>query len=186
MSYRVAINGYGRIGQCVLRAIYESGLENLFQVVAINELSDLETVTYLTRYDTTHGRFPVPVGHNGKQLLVNGDTIQILSESDAEDLPWAELGIDLVLECSGSLKTVTAELHLQQWCASVCCFLSLRSPMKWMPLSWFTVSTSNCYAQSIPLVQQPLVPPTVLCRSWICWISTWASKAVSPPLFTPR
>lgn len=113
MSYRVAINGYGRIGQCVLRAIYESGLENLFQVVAINELSDLETVTYLTRYDTTHGRFPVPVGHNGKQLLVNGDTIQILSESDAEDLPWADLGIDLLFECSGSFKARSlAELHL--------------------------------------------------------------------------
>ena len=113
MSYRVAINGYGRIGQCVLRAIYENGLQNLFQVVAINELSDLETVTYLTRYDTTHGRFPVEVEHNGKQLLVAGDAIQILNESDAEDLPWADLGIELLFECSGSFKARSlADLHL--------------------------------------------------------------------------
>ncbi|WP_286236695.1 type I glyceraldehyde-3-phosphate dehydrogenase [Neptuniibacter halophilus] len=113
MSYRVAINGYGRIGQCVLRAIYENGVQDLFQVVAINELSDLETVTYLTRYDTTHGRFPVPVEHDGNQLLVNGDPIRILSESDAEDLPWAALGIDLLFECSGSFKARSlADLHL--------------------------------------------------------------------------
>ncbi|MCP4597176.1 glyceraldehyde 3-phosphate dehydrogenase NAD-binding domain-containing protein [Neptuniibacter sp.] len=113
MSYRVAINGYGRIGQSVLRAIYENGLQDQFQVVAINELSDLETVTYLTRYDTTHGRFPVSVEHDGKQLLVDDDAIQILNESDAEDLPWAALDIDLLFECSGSFKSRTlADLHI--------------------------------------------------------------------------
>ena len=113
MSYRVAINGYGRIGQSVLRAIYENGLQDQFQVVAINELSDLETVTYLTRYDTTHGRFPVSVEHDGKQLLVDDDAIQILNESDAEDLPWAALDIDLLFECSGSFKSrALADLHI--------------------------------------------------------------------------
>ncbi len=113
MSYRVAINGYGRIGQSVLRAIYENGLQHQFQVVAINELSDLETVTYLTRYDTTHGRFPVSVEHDSKQLLVDDDAIQILSESDAEDLPWTALDIDLLFECSGSFKSrALADLHI--------------------------------------------------------------------------
>lgn len=114
MTYRVAINGYGRIGQCVLRAIYENGYRDTLEVVAINELSDIDTVTYLTRYDTTHGRFPVAVDHNGTHLKVNGDQILILNESDPAKLPWDELGIDLVLECSGSFKDrATAEVHLQ-------------------------------------------------------------------------
>ncbi|WP_067985207.1 type I glyceraldehyde-3-phosphate dehydrogenase [Neptuniibacter pectenicola] len=115
MNYRVAINGYGRIGQCVLRAIYENGLQNFFQVVAINELSDIETVTYLTRYDTTHGRFPVPVSHDGETLLINGDKIRVINESEVTDLPWAELGIDLIFECSGSFKSRdAADRHLKQ------------------------------------------------------------------------
>jgi D-erythrose 4-phosphate dehydrogenase len=105
LSYRVAINGYGRIGQCVLRAIYENGLQAQLQVVAINELSDLDTVTYLTRYDTTHGRFPAIVDHNGSQLLINDDAIQILNETEVEKLPWADLGIDLLFECSGSFSS---------------------------------------------------------------------------------
>ncbi|WP_370277058.1 type I glyceraldehyde-3-phosphate dehydrogenase [Pontibacterium sp.] len=114
MTYRVAINGYGRIGQCVLRAIYENGYRDTLEVVAINELSDIDTVTYLTRYDTTHGRFPVAVDHNGTHLQVNGDQILVLNEADPAKLPWDDLGIDLVLECSGSFKDrATAEIHLQ-------------------------------------------------------------------------
>jgi len=104
MSFRVAINGYGRIGQCVLRAIYEGGYRDQLQVVAINELSDIDTVTYLTRYDTTHGRFPAPVDHNGQELLINGDSIQVLNKESATLLPWQELDVDLVLECSGSFS----------------------------------------------------------------------------------
>lgn len=114
MSYRVAINGYGRIGQSLLRAIYANGLQQQFQVVAINELSDLETVTYLTRYDTTHGRFPVPVSHDEQHLIVADDAIQILNVTEADSLPWAELSIDLLFECSGSFKSrAGAEVHLQ-------------------------------------------------------------------------
>ena len=114
MSYRVAINGYGRIGQSVLRAIYENGLQEQFNVVAINELSDLDTVTYLTRYDTTHGRFPVSVEHDGEHLLIGGDKIQVLSESSAEKLPWGDLGIDLLFECSGSFNSrAMADQHIQ-------------------------------------------------------------------------
>lgn len=110
--YRIAINGYGRIGQCVLRALVERGDPSL-EVVAINELSDLATITYLTRYDTTHGRFPGDVDNDGEALIINDQRIQVLCERDPQQLPWAALDIDLVLECSGSFKDrATAEQHL--------------------------------------------------------------------------
>lgn len=110
--YRVAINGYGRIGQCVLRALVERQLPFL-QVVAINELSDLETIAYLTRYDTTHGRFPGQLGIDGNHLVINGHPIRVLSEADPTRLPWQALGVDLVLECSGSFKSRhVAQQHL--------------------------------------------------------------------------
>jgi D-erythrose 4-phosphate dehydrogenase len=113
MSYRVAINGYGRIGQSVLRAIYTSPLRQQFTVVAINELADIDTLTYLTRYDTTHGRFPLPVDNNGHELLIDGDAIRIIREEDPERLPWQELDIDLLFECSGSFgDRATARRHL--------------------------------------------------------------------------
>ena len=114
MSYRIAINGYGRIGQSVLRALYTNPLFSHLKVVAINELADLETLTYLTRYDTTHGRFPVSVKNDGSQLLINGDRIRTFSETTVERLPWRQLDIDLVLECSGSYTDrVEANKHLQ-------------------------------------------------------------------------
>lgn len=113
MSYRIAINGYGRIGQSVLRALYERGLQHQLQVVALNELSDIETLTYLTRYDTTHGRFPLPVSHDGQHLLLNGDKIRVLSIEDPQQLPWAELDVDLVMDCSGSFSNLAqAQKHL--------------------------------------------------------------------------
>ncbi|QEW08066.1 type I glyceraldehyde-3-phosphate dehydrogenase [Nitrincola iocasae] len=113
MSYRIAINGYGRIGQSVLRALYERGLQHQLQVVALNELSDIETLTYLTRYDTTHGRFPLPVSHDGQHLLINGDKIRVLSIEDPQQLPWAELDVDLVMDCSGSFSNLAqAQKHL--------------------------------------------------------------------------
>jgi len=113
MAFRVAINGYGRIGQSVLRAIYERGLQHELQVVALNELSDIDTLTYLTRYDTTHGRFPLPVANDGEHLLIGDDRIRVLNREDPRQLPWAELGVDLVLECSGSFNSRDmAEQHL--------------------------------------------------------------------------
>ena len=113
MTYRVAINGYGRIGQCVLRALYENGYRDDFQVVAINELTDTRTLAYLTRYDTTHGRFPVEVDHNRDELIVGGDRIRVLSQRDPARLPWDRQEIDLLLECSGSFKDLkTAHQHL--------------------------------------------------------------------------
>nr|WP_299243545.1 glyceraldehyde 3-phosphate dehydrogenase NAD-binding domain-containing protein [uncultured Halomonas sp.] len=112
MPLRIAINGYGRIGQCVLRALIERNNANL-QVVAINELSDLETIAYLTRYDTTHGRFPGRIDTREGRLIINGQPISVVSEADPTKLPWRELEIDLVVECSGSFKDrATAQQHL--------------------------------------------------------------------------
>ncbi|MDN6336381.1 MAG: erythrose-4-phosphate dehydrogenase [Halomonas sp.] len=106
--YRIAINGYGRIGQCVLRALVERQTDAndpvAIDVVAINELSDAATISYLTRFDTTHGRFPGTVDNDEGHLIVNGQRIRLLSEPDPSRLPWRELDVDLVLECSGSFK----------------------------------------------------------------------------------
>jgi len=117
MNYRVAINGYGRIGQCVLRAIYERAVSlpstDTLQVVAINELSDIDTVTYLTRYDTIHGRFPLPVEQCEDALIINGDHIKVLNEADPSKLPWHELNVDLVIECTGSFTArAIAQRHI--------------------------------------------------------------------------
>ncbi|WP_251976298.1 type I glyceraldehyde-3-phosphate dehydrogenase [Salinicola avicenniae] len=112
MTYRVAINGYGRIGQSVLRALVERP-DLPLEIVAINELSNLETIAYLTRYDTTHGRFPGHVEARDGLLWINGRAIAIRSEAEPTALDWEALGIDLVLECSGSFKDrATAERHL--------------------------------------------------------------------------
>lgn len=114
MNFKVAINGYGRIGQSVLRAIYSSPFRSKFSIVAINELADIETLTYLTRYDTTHGRFPYPISYDNDILKVGDDSIKILNEADPSKLPWDELGVDLLFECSGTFEDrETAEIHLQ-------------------------------------------------------------------------
>lgn len=98
---RIAINGYGRIGRCVLRAIYEKGLEAQFQIVAINELADLETMAYLTQFDSTHGIFPGKVGRSDNGLLINGQEIAVFHEKAPAAISWDELNIDILLECSG-------------------------------------------------------------------------------------
>ncbi|MRI31530.1 erythrose-4-phosphate dehydrogenase [Endozoicomonas sp. OPT23] len=114
MAFRLAINGYGRIGQCVLRALYENGYRSELEIVAINELSDLDTLAYLTRYDTTHGRFPAKVCHEGEHLIVAGDRIKVFHEKDPRNVDWKSMNIDLLLECSGSFnERDMAELHLE-------------------------------------------------------------------------
>ncbi|KTD54911.1 glyceraldehyde 3-phosphate dehydrogenase [Legionella sainthelensi] len=101
MTIRVAINGYGRIGRCVLRAIFESKKQNEFEIVAINDLSAIDVTAHLTRYDTTHGRFPADVSVEGDMLIIDGHAIKIIAERNPANLPWKELNIDLVLECTG-------------------------------------------------------------------------------------
>ncbi len=113
MSYRIAINGYGRIGRCVLRALHESRALPDLQIVAINDLTDTHSLVYLTRYDSTHGRFPGKVeGHDGV-LSIDGQHVQVFSESDISRLPWGVLGVDLVMDCTGAFSDrATAALHL--------------------------------------------------------------------------
>lgn len=101
MSLRLAINGYGRIGRCVLRALHESPLRDQLQVVAINEPADLKSIEHLTKYDTTHGRFQGEVQQGDGALIVDGRSIDVTHHTDIADLPWAERDIDVVLECSG-------------------------------------------------------------------------------------
>jgi glyceraldehyde 3-phosphate dehydrogenase len=101
MSIRVAINGYGRIGRNILRAHYESGKTHDIQFVAINDLGDAATNVHLTRYDTVHGRFHGEVAVVGDAMVVNGDRIRVCAERNPTALPWKELGIDVVLECTG-------------------------------------------------------------------------------------
>lgn len=104
MAIKVAINGYGRIGRNVLRALYESGRKDI-QIVAINDLGNAETNAHLTRYDTVHGKFPGSVNVEGDRLVVNGDKIRACAERDPAKLPWKDLGVDVVLECTGIFRT---------------------------------------------------------------------------------
>src|SRR5687768_13119950 len=101
MTIKVAINGYGRIGRNILRALYESGRTNEIRIVAINDLGDAETNAHLTRYDTAHGKFNADVKVDGDHMIVNGDRIRVCAERDPAKLPWAELGVDVVFECTG-------------------------------------------------------------------------------------
>ena len=101
MAVKVAINGYGRIGRNVLRALYEAKRNNEIRIVAVNDLGDAETNAHLTQYDTAHGKFPGDVGVEGGDLVVNGDKIKVCAERDPAKLPWKELGVDIVLECTG-------------------------------------------------------------------------------------
>jgi glyceraldehyde 3-phosphate dehydrogenase len=101
MTIKVGINGYGRIGRNVLRALYEAGRTGEIQIVAINDLGDAATNAHLTRYDTAHGKFPGTVAVEGDSMVVNGDRIKVLAQRDPAKLPWGELGIDTVLECTG-------------------------------------------------------------------------------------
>lgn len=101
MTIKIAINGYGRIGRNILRALYESERNREIQIIAINDLGDAETNAHLTRYDTAHGRFPGKVSVEGEYMIVNGDRIRVLSERDPAKLPWGELKIDVVHESTG-------------------------------------------------------------------------------------
>ena len=101
MTIRVAINGYGRIGRNVLRAHYEGGKKHDIEIVAINDLGDPKTNAHLTRYDTAHGKFPGTVTVEGEYMVVNGDKIRVLANRNPAELPWGELGVDVVLECTG-------------------------------------------------------------------------------------
>ncbi len=114
MTIRVAINGYGRIGRNILRAHYESGKKHPIEFVAINDLGDAKINAHLTQYDTAHGRFPGKVSVDGDSIVVDGDRIRVLSSRNPAELPWGELGVDVVLECTGFFATKEkASAHLK-------------------------------------------------------------------------
>lgn len=114
MPIKVAINGYGRIGRNVLRALYESKRTHEIQIVAINDLGDAQTNAHLTRYDTAHGKFPGTVAVDGDTMIVNGDNIRVLANRNPAELPWGELGVDVVLECTGFFTSKEkASAHLR-------------------------------------------------------------------------
>ena len=114
MTIRVAINGYGRIGRNVLRAHYEGGKKHDIQIVAINDLGDPNTNAHLTRYDTAHGKFPGTVAVEGDSMVVNGDRIRVFANRDPAALPWGELGVDVVMECTGFFTSKEkASAHLK-------------------------------------------------------------------------
>ncbi|MHB1871992.1 MAG: type I glyceraldehyde-3-phosphate dehydrogenase [Steroidobacteraceae bacterium] len=113
MAIKVGINGYGRIGRNVLRALFEGKRAGEVQIVAINDLGDAKTNAHLTRHDTVHGRFPGEVKVEGDSLVVNGQPIRVLAERDPAKLPWGSLGVDFVLECTGLFTSkAKASAHL--------------------------------------------------------------------------
>ncbi|SPA56807.1 type I glyceraldehyde-3-phosphate dehydrogenase [Cupriavidus taiwanensis] len=114
MTIKVAINGYGRIGRNVLRAHYEGGKRHDIEIVAINDLGNAATNAHLTQYDTVHGRFPGEVAVDGDAFRVNGDRIRVLAQRNPAELPWGELGVDVVMECTGLFTTKDkASAHLK-------------------------------------------------------------------------
>jgi len=114
MAIKIGINGYGRIGRNILRAIHESGRAGEFDVVAINDLGDSTANAHLTRRDTAHGPFPGTVEVDGDDIIVNGDRIKVFAERDPAKLPWGELGVEVVFECTGFFRTrETAGKHIE-------------------------------------------------------------------------
>ncbi len=114
MAIKVAINGFGRIGRNVLRAVFEADLKDQFDIVAINDLGSVETNAHLLQYDTAHGRFNQQVSVDGENIVVGGDSFKVFAERDPAKLPWADLGVDVVMECTGVFRTrEAASAHLK-------------------------------------------------------------------------
>jgi len=112
MTLRVGINGLGRIGRCVLRALYENG-ENSIELVAVNGPAAAETHVHLLKYDSVHGRFGTPVAVEGEDLLIGGNVVRLFHERDPKNIPWGKLGVDMVIECTGKFnKRAEASQHL--------------------------------------------------------------------------
>ena len=113
MAIRVGINGYGRIGRNILRALYESGRDDI-EIVAINDLGNAETNAHLTRYDTAHGKFGKSVAVEGEDLVIEGDRIRVFAQRNPAEIKWGEVGVDVVLECTGLFTSkAKAGAHLQ-------------------------------------------------------------------------
>ena len=113
MTIKVGINGYGRIGRNILRALYESKRTNEIEIIAINDLGDTNTNAHLTQYDTAHGIFPGTVTVENDNMIINGDKVRVLSERDPSKLPWWKLGVDVVIESTGFFTSkAKAQAHI--------------------------------------------------------------------------
>jgi len=114
MTINIAVNGFGRIGRSIVRALYENGRNHEFNLVAINELAEPKGIAHLLKYDTTHGRFPFSVELNDTQLTIAGNDVQLTHIKNIEELPWQSLGVDLVLDCTGKFGNRSHGLMHQQ------------------------------------------------------------------------
>ncbi len=166
MTIRIAINGFGRIGRNVVRALYESGRRAEITVVAINELADAAGIAHLLKYDTSHGRFAWDVRQEREQLFVGDDAIRLLHEPTIAALPWRELAVDVVLDCTGVYGSREhGEAHLQAG-RRKCSF-----PTPAVTIStrrWSMASIRMNSAPSTALSPTPPAPPTALFRSLNC------------------
>lgn len=111
MTIKVAINGYGRIGRCVLRAIFEAKLDHTFQIVAINDTAGIQSTAHFTQFDSTHGRFNADITIDNQYLVINGQRILVVSEREPERLPWKALDVDILLECTGRFTSKAEALR---------------------------------------------------------------------------
>ncbi len=166
MAIRVAINGYGRIGRCILRSIFEYNRQHDFDIVAINDLSGINTTAHLTRYDSTHGRFPFEVAVDGDKLIVNGHAIKVTAQRDPSDLPWQALNVDLVFECTGRFTQRAAAMeHIKAGAKKVLisapgkdCDATIVYGVNHMSLqdSFQIVSNASCTTNCLAPVVKPL------------------------------
>jgi len=130
MAIKIAINGYGRIGRNILRALFEAERNKEFDVVAINDLGNAETNAHLTKYDTAHGRFPGEVKVEGEEMIVNGDRIKVFAERDPAKLPWGELGVNVPASLLQKKKPVpTLTVVQRKWLSRHLVVLMLMQPL---------------------------------------------------------
>lgn len=167
MPIKVAINGYGRIGRNILRALYESDKKNDIKIVAINDLGDADILAHLTQYDTAHGKFKGEVSIEGNDLIINGDKIRVYAQRDPEQLPWGELGVDVVLECTGIFTTKDkAQKHINAGAKKVIISAPASSPVdativfgvndKTLKASDTIISNASCTTNCLAPLVKPL------------------------------
>lgn len=189
MTIRVAINGYGRIGRAILWAHYESGKKHDIEIVAINYSGTLESNVHLTRYDTTHGRFNAKVEVDGDHMVVNGDRIRLFSTRNPAELPWKDLGVDLVMECTGAFTSKEkAQVHLQSGAKKVLISAPGKSDVdativygvnhQVLKASDTVVSNASCTTNGLAPVVQPLLREVGLVNGLMTTIHAYTNDQV--------
>lgn len=189
MVMKVAINGYGRIGRSILKALYESKATSEIKVVAINEKNDLETATYLTQYDTAHGYFNAEVSGSKSHLVINDEPIVYLQEPNTEKLPWQALGIDVVFECTGLFRSrELAAKHLKAGAKKVLISAPGEGPVdatvvygvneQILKASGRIVSNASCTTNCLAPVAKPLLETVGIKRGLMTSIHAFTNNQV--------